>query len=132
MTNENNSLDKNVPKLLAYAFAYTFLVGHLTFLLTFSYMHSFWLLSAAAAASFVVCLLVSNEFVHHFLIAAAGSSKERRALSLAAHHLIPIPVTLMRDLSHALQKFQHVTVQAAGGKPRGNTRLRSCGINAIW
>ena len=49
-------------------FLLTFLAGRLTFFLTFSYMHSFCLLSAAAAGSFVAWLLVPIGFQYGFLI----------------------------------------------------------------
>ena len=48
-------------------FLLTFLAGRLTFLLTFSYMCSFCLLSAAAA-SFVAWLLVPIGFQYGFVI----------------------------------------------------------------
>ena len=48
-------------------FLLTFLAGRLTFLLTFSYMHSFCLLFAAAG-SFVAWLLVPIGFQYGFLI----------------------------------------------------------------
>ena len=48
-------------------FLLTFLAGRLTFFLTFSYMHSFCLLSATAA-SFVAWLLVPSGFQYGFLM----------------------------------------------------------------
>ena len=67
---EKKNLWTKVSENYWLTFSLTFLAGRLTFLLTFSYMCSFCLLSAvcAAAASLVAYLLASTDLLLGFLI----------------------------------------------------------------